>query len=226
LNITLIPLHFVAGLLGLASGAVALYALKGGKWHRKSGTIFFYAMLVLSATGAVIASLKGQRFNAMQGVLTFYLVTTALLTARHRVPEFHWIDVGAMLLALMVGLYDVRLGVEALGRPKRTIDGVPAAAIFIFSGVALLAAAGDIRMMLARGLRGAHRIARHLWRMCFALFIAAGSLFLGQAQVFPEPLRRPGLLAVPVLLVLLLMVYWLVRVLFTQWRPRANSGEK
>jgi len=78
----------------------------------------------------------------------------------------------------------------------------------------------DVRMM-ARGIQGAHRIARHLWRMCFALFIAATSFFLGQtqgspAQVFPEPLRQGAVLAIPVLLVLLLMFYWLARVLFTQ----------
>jgi hypothetical protein len=36
----------------------------------------------------------------------------------------------------------------------------------------LLAAAGDLRMLLRGGLFGAQRIARHLWRMCFGLFIA------------------------------------------------------
>jgi hypothetical protein len=75
--------------------------------------------------------------------------------------------------------------------------------------------------MMARGLQGARRIARHLWRMCFALFIAAGSFFLGQAQVFPEPIRKSGLLPIPVLLVLLLMFFWLVRVRFTQRYRRA-----
>ena len=34
-------------------------------------------------------------------------------------------------------------------------------------------------------------------------------------------LRIMPLLCTPVLLVLLLMFYWLVRVLFTQWRPQA-----
>jgi hypothetical protein len=41
--------------------------------------------------------------------------------------------------------------------------------------------------MLARGgVLGAKRIARHLWRMCFGLFIAAGSFFLGPSN---RPLR-------------------------------------
>jgi hypothetical protein len=91
---------------------------------------------------------------------------------------------------------------------------------FLFGMVALLAVLGDLRVMMAKGIHGAHRIARHLWRMCFALLLASVSLFLGQAQAFPEPLRNSGLLPIPVLLVLVLMFYWLVRVLFTQWYRR------
>lgn len=48
--------------------------------------------------------------------------------------------------------------------------------------------------------------------MSFALFIAALSFFLGQAKVIPKPIRIPGLLALPVLAVLVTMLYWLWRV--------------
>jgi hypothetical protein len=48
--------------------------------------------------------------------------------------------------------------------------------------------------------------------MCFALFIAALSFFIGQAHVFPKPIRIPGLLALPVLAVLVTMLYWLWRI--------------
>src|SRR5688500_16946583 len=85
----------------------------------------------------------------------------------------------------------------------------------MFAGVGLLASVLDLRMIRAGGLpnlRGATRIARHLWRMCFALFIAALSFFIGQAQVFPKPIRIRPLLALPVLLVLVTMFYWLWRV--------------
>jgi peptidoglycan/LPS O-acetylase OafA/YrhL len=67
-------------------------------------------------------------------------------------------------------------------------------------------------MIRAGGLRGASRLARHLWRMCFALFIAALSFFLGQSDEIPEPLRILPLLALPVLMVLVTMLYWLWRV--------------
>jgi amino acid permease len=96
--------------------------------------------------------------------------------------------------------------------------------MIIFGAVALLAALGDIRIMLARGVQAARRSARHLWAMCFALFLAAASFFLGQAQLFAEPLRNGALLAMPVLLVLLLMFYWLARVLLTGGQRRACNS--
>ena len=209
---TLLPIHIIAGLTGIVSGFVALYTLKGAKLHRKSGKVFVYAMLVVAITGTVMGALLSEMAAVMPGVLAFYLVITALRTVRHPVLKFHWIDLGAMLVALTLGISSVLYGFVA--------EGQPTVLYLIFGAVALLAALGDIRMMLARGIHGVHRIGRHLWRMCLALFIATGSFFLGQAQVFPEPLRNSGILAIPVLLVLLTMFYWLVRVLFTQWYRR------
>jgi hypothetical protein len=52
-----------------------------------------------------------------------------------------------------------------------------------------------------------------MWRMRTALFIAVGSFFLSQPQVFPDALRNaPALRAVPVFLVLGSLVFWMIRV--------------
>ena len=68
-------------------------------------------------------------------------------------------------------------------------------------------------MLRAGAIEGAKRLTRHIWRMSFAMFMATASFFLGQAKVFPEPLRHAiGMRAIPVVLVLVVMVYWLVRV--------------
>ena len=211
---TLLPIHIIAGLIGLVSGALS--AAKGAKLHRKGGMIFVYAMLVVAITGTVMGSLISEMAAVLPGLLTFYLVLTSFLAVRRSLAlRFPWIDLGAMLLGLTVGIASVRIGLEALDSAAGT-----AVMYFMFGGVALLAVLGDLRLILARGIQGSHRIARHLWRMCFALFLASISLFIGQAQVFPEPLRSSGLLPLPVLLVLFLMFYWLVRVLFTQWYRR------
>ena len=210
----MILLHIIGGLVGLTSGAIALSAPKGGTLHRKSGIVFVYAMLVLSASGAVMAALKPERISVIAGMLTFYLVITALLTVR-RVQASDWMNIAAMVFGLVVGFLSIVFAIQGLNNA----DGL-APMGFIFGVVALLAVLGDARMLLARNLQWTQRIARHLWRMCFALWIATASFFLGQSDEFPEALRIMPLLCTPVLLVMLLMFYWLVRVLFTQWRPQ------
>lgn len=96
--------------------------------------------------------------------------------------------------------------------PTGMVDGQPPQAPWMFAIVALIAALSDLKVILRRGVSGAQRIARHLWRVCFALFIASGSLFLGQPQVFPAALRHSGLLIVPALAPLVLLIFWLLRV--------------
>lgn len=218
---TLLPIHIIAGLIGLVSGAVALYAAKGAKLHRKSGMIFVYAMLIVAITGTVMGSMISEMAAVLPGMLTFYLVSTSFLTVRRpAVLKFPWVDLGVMVVGLTVGVASVRLSLAASNRLSGNTEEGLAFMYFLFGVVAILAVLGDIRVLLAKGIQGAHRIARHLWRMCFALLLASISLFLGQAQVFPAPLRNSGLLPIPVLLVLFMMFYWLVRVLITHWYRR------
>jgi len=221
---SLLPVHIIAGSIAILAGFISVFAVKGLKLHRKSGMVFVYAMVVLSLTGAVIATLRHQPPNIIGGSLAFYMVITAFLTVRPRDERSRWIDVGVLFVGTTVGAAALKIGLDALNSPTGTMNGVPAGMMFLFGAVALLAALGDIRMMRADGLQGAERIARHLWRMCFSLFIASGSFFLGQAKVIPKPIRILPLLAIPAMLPLVLMLYWLARVLFTKWyRRRADS---
>ena len=80
--------------------------------------------------------------------------------------------------------------------------------------VGAIAAASDLRMILRGGASGPARIARHLWRMCAALFIASGSFFLGQQKVMPTFMQGSPWLFVPVIAPLLLMIFWLIRIRF------------
>jgi hypothetical protein len=127
---------------------------------------------------------------------------------------------------MTVGTAAMKTGFDALSSATGTMNGVPAGMMFFFGAIALLAAFGDVRMMLAGGLQGAQRIARHLWRMCFSLFIASGSFFLGQAKVIPKPIRIFPVLTILALLPLVLLVYWLVRVRFTKWHHRRADSFK
>jgi hypothetical protein len=173
--------------------------------------VFVYAMLTMSATGAAIALLKSNGWGtAMGGFLAFYLVTTGLVASRRGVPGFQWTDLAALLMAVTLGVTYYTFGFQAVSSPSGKAYGYPSPLYFVFGTVTWLAAFGDARV-LVRGIQGSRRLARHVWRMCFAMFIATASFFLGQAKVIPEPLRIMPLLWIPVLLVLGMMLYWLVR---------------
>ena len=66
---------------------------------------------------------------------------------------------------------------------------------------------------LVRGtLSPRQRVARHLWRMCFAFFIATGSFFLGQQDVMPQAVRGSPILFVLAFAPFAIMIFWLVRI--------------
>jgi uncharacterized membrane protein len=211
-----LPVHIIAAGLGLVFGCVALCAAKGRTLHRKSGMLFVCAMLAMELTGAGMAAFKWNVGNVVAGLLTAYLVITALITVRLSTAGLRRLEVGAMLIALALGVACGTLGFEALASPRGTRFGIPFGVFFMFGTVALLAGIGDVRMMRSGGFRGVPRLTRHLWRMCYALWIAAASFFLGSrarvAKVLPEPLLNPALLALPVLAVVVVMFYWLWRV--------------
>ena len=220
---TTILVHIIAGLSAIVAGAVALSVTKGGALHRKSGMVFVWTMVAMASLGAYIAStrlhISFQKFNVMAGIFTVYLVATALLTVRPH-PGRRWMDVVALVVALGIATFSLGLAALGLARAQSWFPTVPAS---IFGTVALLAAIGDVRMLRAGALQGRHRIARHLWRMCVAMFIATGSFFMGQAKVFPEEIRILPLLAVPMFLVLIAMFYWWARVLMGKWPARTRA---
>ena len=208
-------IHVLAGTLGLAAGYLALWSAKGAPLHRRSGVLFVYAMLVMCVAGTTIAAVSGVApyLNVPAGVLTAYLVITALTTVRPRSALVRRAEPALALVALGVGAACLWFGVEAASSPDgRGRDGMPGFPFFLFGVVGTLAGVLDLRMMRAGGLSGAPRLVRHLWRMSFALFVAAMSFFIGQADVFPRPIRIRPLLAMPVLAVLVTMGYWLWRV--------------
>jgi uncharacterized membrane protein len=211
----LLPIHIVAGGLAIVLGAVALYAAKGATLHRQSGKVFVAAMITMGTSGAVLALKSGPNANAIGGFMAVYLVITSLTTVRRPAVGARPLEIGAMLLAFALGLLDLVLGFAALAGPRGAINGVPAPVFFMFAVVGLLAGAGDLRVIRSGPRRGVPRLARHLWRMCLALWIATASFFSVRARVakiFPEAFLSPGMRVLPVALVLLAMVYWLGRV--------------
>jgi len=206
--------HICAALVGLLSGAMAVVFPKGSGWHAAAGNVFFVSMLGMSSSAVYIATfLRPNHLNVMMGMLTFYLVSTAWMAARRRDGKTGLFDWGALLFVFADGAAGVTWGLQAAGSVAGTKDGMAPAFYFVFGTIALLCAVADIRMIAKGGFTGGRRIARHLWRMCFALWIAAMSLYPGQAKLFSKALRDTHLLIVPQLLLIVFTIYSLYRVL-------------
>jgi hypothetical protein len=208
-------LHVTGGGMGLLTGAVALSFRKGSRPHGVAGTVFFISMLIASAAGTYLGFRNSEMDNVFGGVLVLYLLATAWVTARRKDGETGIFDWVGLLVALAVGVISMTYAIEAANSPTGTKAGLPPSGYWFPICVALISVAGDARMLLLGGLFGAQRIARHLWRMCFALFIASASIFLARPQLFPALLSRTHILLLLGILPLILMVFWLVRVLFT-----------
>jgi len=201
-------------------GAVALSVKKGGTIHRRSGMLFVYAMVVMGVTASILEFLQdAAATNVVAAVLSLYFVGTALTTVR---PASRWtraINVAALTVAVGLAFLAIVGGVKNVNSPDLSPGGVPFRTIgvmsFVLATVLILAAAGDVRIMRSGMPRGGPRLARHLWRMCFALFIAAGSFFSIRdrvAKILPEPFTTGPMRALPILLLFGAMFYWLWRV--------------
>ena len=220
--------HIAGGTVGLLAGTAAIIFRKGSARHALAGRIFVVAMLIMGSLAAYLAIVRHQPGNFGGGVFTFYLILTAWLTARRRDGETARFDWLLLVIPLALGTLTWVNGIAIVRSGVDPPDGVPAGMNFFMGSIMLLAAAGDVRMLVGGGIAGAKRIARHLWRMCFGLFIAAGSFFMGPSnrpfrllstvglgQHLPMALFSTGVYLVLTVAPLILLVYWLVRVRFT-----------
>jgi uncharacterized membrane protein len=212
MRLPLLFLHIAGGMVGLLSGTVAMVYRKGSRGHRMSGDVFVVSMLIMGACGSILALMKHQTNNVFGGLLTVYMITTAWLTGHRRNGGTDIFDWSALVFGLAIGASLMTVGVLVASGQAAPQAGVPLGMYFFMGTIPLLAAAGDLRMLLCGGISGTPRLARHLWRMCFGLFIASGSFFLGQQQVFPLAIRKQYILAPLAMLPLILLIYWMIRV--------------
>lgn len=215
----LMTFHIAAGGVALMMGATALLARKGAWLHRNAGNAFFISMLLMSIAGGALAVLKpaAAAFNMMISAITIYMISTSWVTVTRTERASGTFELMGLLAALAIAAAGTLLGTQAMQSPKG-VGGMPSGLFFAFAAIAAVAALADLSVIWRGGVAGAQRIARHLWRMSFAMFLATLAFFVGQgAKVFPQWIRDTNLLPVPMLIVLVLMLYWLWRVLSTSW---------
>lgn len=222
----IVGVHVVSGTIAVLAGAAALAVRKGAATHIGAGRTFTIAMALSSAVGAALGLIRVDAFYITfhAGVLGVTLILGGWLTARMRSSR---LTRASALVGVVNGLNTTGLvaaGAYALSLPEGKFLGFHAANYFFLSGMAGIAALGDISLIFRKALSDRYRIARHLWRMCLGFFIAAGSAFTGPgAKVFPEAVRSSGILSLPELIIIVLMLFWLGRTLLRR-SPSNKAG--
>lgn len=210
---TILILHIAGGSIGIVAGAVAVTFRKGGRAHALAGNVFFVSMLVMASIGGFVAPFlltaqgNPKLFDSAAGFFTCYLVATSWMTVKRKAGTIGRFEMAAFAFAAFLAATIVLLGTRTAGSPT---------GYYALGGVIALAAALDLKVILNRGISGTPRLARHLWRMCTAWFVASGSFFLGQQRQMPEFMQGSPWLAVPALAPLAIMLFWLLRLRFAR----------
>jgi uncharacterized membrane protein len=218
-------LHVGAGMIGLTSGTIALIARKGGYLHRRAGTVFIAAMVIMAIfAGYLAVAVPDQLVNLFIATFTLYLLATAWMTVRKKAHSVGLFEKIALLIGLCLCApfailsFQLATGLTPLFKTAVPFRGPVLIAIYTFTAVLALAAIGDARVVFGGGISGAPRIVRHLWRMCLGLTLATGSAFTnGFARLLPGPYHVPPVFFYPQFLPLALLCFWMIRVRFTGW---------
>ncbi len=212
-------IHVAAGVIALVSGAVAIAVRKGNNVHVSAGTGFCMAMFVLGVTASILSPFKSPPESPIAGIMVCYFVATAWMAARRRSGTPGRFEMIACAIVLLIAIAIIGEGIKLAHSPTPPSAPPGVGGLLALGAICLLAGLGDLKFILRGKLSATQRISRHLWRMCFAFFIATGSFFLGQQDVLPQAVRGSPLLFVLAFAPFALMFFWLAWIRFTKTSP-------
>lgn len=212
LHLGIMGVHVASGIAAILAGTAAVAARKGALLHARAGTAFFGSMLTLGITASILEPFRTpQPGSPLVGVFVCYFVLTSWVTARRRDGTSGWFEKAAAAVALGTGALMIWAGIN--GQSNTPVGSGP---VFVLAGLCFLAGLLDLRVVLRKTLTAGERVRRHLWRMCFAFFIATGSFFIGQQDVMPAGVRGSPALFLLGFAPLIVMAFWLVRLRFAK----------
>jgi hypothetical protein len=180
-------------------------------------------MLALATSGIYLSFTRSIELIGFLAILSLYLVATGWQAAKQNVYEVGLFEKGALGVIIASSVACASVGLATAMSETGIQDDLPATGFYFLAGLAAYFGALDFSVIKRGGLAGKQRNARHLWRMCCSMFIVVTIFFLGNSIILPAVLRTPFFLGAPIIAVLVLMVFWLCRVLFTKYPPKISS---
>ena len=194
------------GTVAIFAAIAALNYPKGSPKHKKAGQVFMISMIIMLISGGIAGALKGVADDVFLAAMVFYSVFTAWMTVQRRLPIIVMMEYLALGYIIIFGLAALFVNSEW--------EMVREPSVFTFDAiVALMFALGDIRYLLCKKITQLYRLARHIWRISFALVWSALAFSDKIIKMFDSTIEQmPYVVVIPATLVLCIMFYWLFRV--------------
>lgn len=190
--------HIGGGFLALLFGILSLIFKKGSRPHRKSGFVFFYAMLLTCISAMFLAVIKNSMFLFHVGVFALYqnYMGRRVIHNKSLQPKFYDI------LATTVSVLNAILMIGSLNF-----------VLIVFGGISLVNGIGDFRLYyrVRKGMRIRSNLwlGRHISNMIGA-FIATVTAFVVVNVTDFNPSWVPWLL--PTVILVPIMIFHLRRI--------------
>lgn len=145
-----LSIHVVSGMVAFVMAPLALATVKGGRWHRFWGKVYFWMMATVASSGILLAAFgpRTSMFLVLVGVFGFYLAFSAYRVLYRKRPLAGagptWLDWAGSSIAALGGLALLLAGVL---RPTREFQHMGTVAI-VFGGICLLSAGEDMHKYL------------------------------------------------------------------------------
>lgn len=110
----ILVLHVIFGIVAFAAAPGAMMAKKGGLWHKRFGSAFFYAMMAVAVSAFILWTLGSELFLMLIAVFSFYLAFSGYRAVKIKNGQAETIDWLVTSAALLAGIGLVIMGVLAL----------------------------------------------------------------------------------------------------------------
>ena len=109
---TLLIVHIIAGMTCLFSGILAILTVKGGKYHRYSGKLYFIAMFTVIATALVLSLYRNNLFLLLIASFSFYMAWAGVRSTKNRSLKpsvLDWFFLGTAVITAAVMIYTLNI---------------------------------------------------------------------------------------------------------------------
>lgn len=205
-------IHLLVGTVAVSSGFLILLLPKGEFMHRIVGRTFVITMTSLCLSGFYLSYTRSLQFTYFLALVSLYLVLTGWFASARDSTKINIVDRFGFVVMCSTAILTLLIGsIGWLCQLPHPSTEPPYPAYYIVTAFSAFIAYLDWLVIKQGKLEGNTRLVRHIWRMMCSLFIATFIFFTGNTHVLPEYLRQPLFLALPIIVVLLALIYWVIK---------------